>query len=261
MRRRGIPPEAIVEFCDRIGVSRRDSLVDVSLFEHAIRERLNVVAPRYMGVLDPLEVVIDNYPEGEEEFFDAPLHPEDASYGTRKLPFSRVLLIEREDFREVANKKWFRLAPGKEVRLRYACLLKYASADIEDGKLVRLHCLWDPESRGGTSPDGRKVKGTLHWVSAQHAIAAEVRLYDRLFTKENPLEGEGDFLGCLNPNSREVRQGCMLEPAIAGLAAETRFQLERLGYFCVDRDTKPERPVLNRTITLADTWAKIEKRG
>jgi glutaminyl-tRNA synthetase len=266
MRRRGIPPEAIVEFCERIGVSRRDSLVDVSLFESTVRDRLNTITPRYLGVLDPLEVVIDNYPEGEEEFFEAPLHPEDASHGSRKLPFSRVLYIERDDFRETPHKKWFRLAPGMEVRLRYACLLKYVSHEVEDGRVVRLHCTWDPASRGGTSPDGRKVKGTLHWVSAKHAIAAEVRLYDRLFTKENPLEGDGDFLACLNPDSRKAVQG-MLEPALASLPIpsrdqleRTRFQLERLGYFCVDSDSQPGKLVLNRTITLMDTWAKIEKR-
>jgi glutaminyl-tRNA synthetase len=267
MRRRGVPPEAIVDFCERIGVSRRDSLVDVSLFEHAVRERLNQVTPRYLGVLDPLEVVIDNYPEGEEEAFDAPLHPDDASHGSRKLPFSRVLYIERDDFRMTAPRKWFRLAPGKEVRLRYACLLTCQEAITDDqGKVVRLHCTWDPASRGGTSPDGRKVKGTLHWVSAKHAIPAEVRLYDRLFTKENPLEGEGDFLACLNPDSRTVLRGCKVEPALASMAIpgrhqleRSRLQLERLGYFCVDSDARPGELVLNRTITLMDTWAKIEK--
>ncbi|MFV8750680.1 glutamine--tRNA ligase/YqeY domain fusion protein [Nannocystaceae bacterium ST9] len=268
MRRRGIPPEAIVEFCERIGVSRRDSLVDVSLFEHAVRTRLNEITPRYLGVLDPLEVVIDNYPEGEEEFFDAPLHPEDARHGSRKLPFSRVLYIERDDYRETAHKKWFRLAPGKEVRLRYACLLTCQQAITdEQGKVVRLHCTWDPGSRGGTSPDGRKVKGTLHWVSAKHAIDAEVRLYDRLFSKENPLEGEGDFLACLNPNSRQAVRA-KLEPALANLPTpgrhqleRSRLQLERLGYFCVDSDSAPGKLVLNRTITLMDSWAKIEKQG
>ena len=267
MRRRGIPPEAIVEFCERIGVSRRDSLVDVSLFEYAVRTRLNQVTPRYLGVLDPLEVVIDNYPEGEEEFFDAPLHPDDPSQGSRKLPFSRVLYIERDDFRMTAPRKWFRLAPGKEVRLRYACLLTCTEAITDaEGKVVRLHCTWDPSSRGGTSPDGRKVKGTLHWVSAKHAIGAEVRLYDRLFKVENPLEGEGDFLACLNPDSRQFLRECKVEPALAELPIptrhqleRTRVQLERLGYFCVDSDAEPGKLVLNRTITLADTWARLEK--
>ncbi len=262
MRRRGIPPEAIIKFCERIGVSRRDSLVDVSLFEHAVREHLNEVTPRYLGVLDPLEVVIDNYPEHETEFFDAPLHPDDARHGTRKLPFSRVLYIEQDDFRMTATRKWFRLAPGKEVRLRYACLLTCQQAITDEtGKVVRLHCTWDPNSRGGTSPDGRKVKGTLHWVSAEHAIPAEVRLYDRLFTKENPLEGEGDFLACLNPNSRQVVTTARLEPALADLSVESRVQLERLGYFCVDQATRPGSLVLNRTITLADTWAKVAAAG
>lgn len=268
MRRRGIPPEAIVDFCERIGVSRRDSMVDVSLFEHAVRERLNAAAPRYLGVLDPLEVVIDNFPDGEVDEFEAPVHPEDESYGARKLPFSKVLYIEREDFRETPHKKWFRLAPGMEVRLRYACLLRYASHEVDaSGKVVRLHCTWDPASRGGTSPDGRKVKGTLHWVSAQHAVDAEVRLYDRLFTKENPLEGEGDFLAHINPDSRKLVTA-KLEPALVEHAKipardsleRFRFQLERLGYFCVDSDSTPGKLVLNRTITLMDTWAKIEKK-
>jgi glutaminyl-tRNA synthetase len=261
MRRRGIPPEAIVGFCQRIGVSRRDGVVDIGLFESMIRERLNQVAPRYLGVLDPLEVVIDNFPDEGEDEFEAPLHPEDANYGSRKLPFGKVLYIERDDFRMTAPKKWFRLAPGKEVRLRYACLLTCQSVETDDrGEVVRLRCTWDPQSRGGNSPDGRKVKGTLHWVSAKHAVAAEVRLFDRLFAKENPLEGDGDFLSHLNPNSRQVVHGAMLEPALANLAAESRFQLERLGYFCVDADSQPGKPVLNRTITLMDSWAKLEKK-
>ncbi|PRP95376.1 Glutamine--tRNA ligase [Enhygromyxa salina] len=261
MRRRGIPPEAIVRFCERIGVSKRDGIVDISLFEHAIRERLNEVAPRYMGVLNPLELVIENYPEDEDEEFDAPLHPEDAAYGTRKLPFGRVIYVERDDFRMQAPRKWHRLAPGKEVRLRYACLVTCNEVVTdESGEVVQLRCTWDPESRGGTSPDGRKVRGTLHWVSAKHALSAEVRLYDRLFTKENPQEGDADFRDNLNPDARRVVQGCKLEPALASVEVGAGFQLERIGYFCVDPDSAEGEPVLNRTITLRDSWAKLEKK-
>jgi glutaminyl-tRNA synthetase len=261
MRRRGIPPEAIVSFCERIGVSKRDGIVDITLFEHEIRERLNEVAPRYMGVLNPLEVVIENYPEDEEEFFDARLHPTDEGYGTRELPFSRVLYVERDDFRMQAPRKWHRLAPGKEVRLRYACLLTCNEVVTdESGEVVQLRCTWDPESRGGRSPDGRKVRGTLHWVSAKHAVDAEVRLYDRLFTKSDPEEGDADFRDSLNPESRAVLTGCKLEPALAQLEPGVSFQLERLGYFCTDAEGRGGAPVLNRTITLRDTWAKIEKK-
>jgi glutaminyl-tRNA synthetase len=271
LRRRGIPPEAIVSFCERIGVSKRDGIVDISLFEHTVRERLNEVAPRYMGVLRPLEVVIDNYPEDQEDEFEAPLHPEDPSYGTRKIPFAKVLYIERDDFRMSAPKKWFRLAPGKEVRLRYACLLTCNEVETDEaGEVVRLRCTWDPASRGGKSPDGRKVKGTLHWVSAKHAVPADVRLYDRLFTEANPQKDGADFRQFLNPNSREVVTGCMLERALGEYQGERAFQLERLGYFCLDRDSssrpgdradsRPGALVLNRTIELRDTWAKIEKQ-
>ncbi|HVH98611.1 MAG TPA: glutamine--tRNA ligase/YqeY domain fusion protein [Enhygromyxa sp.] len=261
LRRRGIPPEAIVSFCERIGVSKRDGIVDISLFEHTVRERLNEVAPRYMGVMRPLEVVIENYPEDQEDEFEAPLHPEDPSYGTRKIPFSRVLYVERDDFRMSAPKKWYRLAPGKEVRLRYACLLTCKSVETdESGEVVRLICTWDPASRGGKSPDGRKVKGTLHWVSAKHAIPADVRLYDRLFTEANPQKDGADFRQFLNPDSRQVVHGCMLERALGDVSGEQAFQLERLGYFCLDKDSKPGVPVLNRTIELRDTWAKIEKQ-
>ena len=261
LRRRGIPPEAIVSFCERVGVSKRDGIVDISLFEHTVRERLNEVAPRYMGVMKPLEVVIENYPEDQEDEFEAPLHPEDPSYGTRKIPFSRVLYVERDDFRMSAPKKWYRLAPGKEVRLRYACLLTCKSVETDaSGEVVRLICTWDPASRGGKSPDGRKVKGTLHWVSAKHAIPADVRLYDRLFTEANPQKDGADFRQFLNPNSRQVVHGCMLERALGDVSGERAFQLERLGYFCLDKDSKPGVPVLNRTIELRDTWAKIEKQ-
>ncbi|NVB40277.1 glutamine--tRNA ligase/YqeY domain fusion protein [Pseudenhygromyxa sp. WMMC2535] len=265
MRRAGVPPEALLAFCERVGVSKRDGVVDLSLFEHAVRERLNEVAPRYMGVLRPLKVTITNYPEGEDEIFDARLHPEDEGYGTRALPFCRELYIERDDFREDAPRKWFRLAPGKEVRLRYACLLTCDEV-IKDaaGEVVELRCTWDPESRGGRSPDGRKVKGTLHWVSARHAKPASVRLYDRLFAAENPMEGDGEdgksFLDHLNPNSLERVEGAMLEPALAALGAGESFQLERLGYFCVDSDSAPGEMVLNRTIGLRDSWAKLAKK-
>ena len=261
MRRRGIPPEAIVQFCERIGVSKRDGIVDISLFEHTVRERLNQVAPRYMGVMNPLEVVIENYPEDQEDVFDATLNPEDPSYGTREVPFGRVLYIERDDFRMDAPKKWFRLAPGKEVRLRYACLLTCKQVETDAaGEVVRLICTWDPESRGGKSPDGRKVKGTIHWVSAKHAVAAEVRLYDRLFTESNPQKDGADFREFLNPDSRKLVSGVMLEPALAELEGEHAFQLERIGYFCRDRSSTPTAPVLNRTIELRDSWAKIEKK-
>ncbi|WP_428267817.1 glutamine--tRNA ligase/YqeY domain fusion protein [Haliangium sp.] len=263
MRRRGYTPEAIRRLCDRVGVAKRDGVVDVSLLEHALREHLNAVAPRVMAVLRPLRVVIENYPEGEVEYFDAPLHPEDDSYGTRKVPFSRVLYVERDDFREDAPKKWHRLGPGREVRLRYACLLQ-CNEVIKDeaGEVVELRCTWDPDSRGGTSPDGRKVRGTLHWVSAEHALDAEVRLYERLFNKENPLdldEGES-FLDHINPDSHEVVRGCKVEPSLGSAEAGHRCQFERLGYFCVDPDRRDELLVFNRTIGLRDSWAKIEKK-
>ena len=261
MRRRGVPPEAIVKFAERIGVSKRDGIVDITLLEHAIRDHLNDVAPRYMGVVDPIELVIENYPEGEEEAFDARLHPTEDSYGTRSVPFSRVVYVERDDFRMDAPRKWHRLAPGKEVRLRYACLVTCNEAVTDaDGKVVQLRCTWDPESRGGKSPDGRKVRGTIHWVSKPHAIEAEVRNYDRLFNAKNPEGGGGDFHEHLNPESRTVVTGCKLEPALADLGPGDRLQLERLGYFCFDTDSTSDRRVLNRTITLRDTWAKIEKK-
>ena len=265
LRRRGVPPEAIVHFCERVGVSKRDGTVDVTLFEHSIREHLNRSAPRYLGVLDPLKLVIENFPADEEDAFEAPLHPEDEAYGTRSLPFGRELYIERADFREEAPRKWFRMAPGKEVRLRYACLVTCTEViKDETGKVVELRGTWDPQSRGGSSPDGRKVKGTIHWVSAKHAIDAEVRLYDRLFKVENPLEGDGEegrsFLDHVNPDALEVRKGCKLEPAVSALEAGASLQFERLGYFCVDPDSGPGAMVFNRTITLRDSWAKLEKK-
>ncbi len=259
MRRRGYTPEAIRAFCERIGVARRDGVVDVSLFEFAIREHLNAVTPRVMGVIDPLKIVIENYPEGEEEEFDAPLHPEDESFGTRKVPFGRELYIERGDFREQANRKWYRFAPGREVRLRYAALVTCNDVVKNDaGEVVELRCTWDPESRGGRSPDGRRVRGTSHWVSAKHAVDAEVRLYDRLFNVENPMEGD-DFVAHLNPDSLEIKTA-KLEPHLANAQPGDRVQFERVGYFCVDLDSKPGALVFNRTISLRDSWAKLEKK-
>jgi glutaminyl-tRNA synthetase len=262
MRRRGYTPEAIRAFCDRIGVAKRENMVDVALLEHAVREDLNRRAPRVMGVLDPLRVVVENYPEGESEAFEIDRNPEDDSAGTRKVPFSRVLYIEREDFREDPPKKFFRLSPGREVRLRgaYFITCKDVIKDPATGAIVELRCTYDPATRGGDAADGRKVKATLHWVSAAHAIGVEVRLYDRLFTSENPAAID-DFRSVLNPHSLEVLSNCWIEPSVAGAAPGTRYQFERLGYFCVDADSTADRLVFNRTVTLKDTWARIEQRG
>ena len=263
MRRRGYSPAAIRNFCNRIGVSKRDGIVDVSLLEHALREDLNQHCHRLMAVLRPLRVVIENYPENKVEYFDAPLHPEKPDAGSRQVPFSKVLYIEQDDFCEKPAKKWFRLAPGREIRLRYACLITCVDV-IKDhsGQIVELRCTWDPESRGGRSPDGRRVRGTSHWVSAAHSVAAEVRQYDRLFSVENPLAAEegGSFLDNLNPNSLEVLTECRVEPALAKASPETRIQFERLGYYCVDPDSSPSSPVFNRTIALRDSWAKLAKK-
>jgi glutaminyl-tRNA synthetase len=263
MRRRGYTPEAIRTFCDRIGLAKRDSLVDVAQLEHAVREDLNARAPRVMAVLGPLRVVIENYPEGEVEEIDAVNNPEDETAGTRKVPFSRVLYIEREDFRENPPKKFFRLAPGREVRLRYAYFVTCRSVvKDEGGNVVELRCTYDPATRGGSPPDGRKVKATLHWVSAAHARDAEVRLYDRLFTREDPddvEEGE-DFTASLNPESLEVVSGAKVEPGLEGAAPGRFFQFERQGYFAVDPDSAPGRLVFNRTVSLKDAWARIEAR-
>ncbi len=264
LRRRGYTPLSIRRFCERIGVAKNDSLVDIALLEHCVREDLNKRAQRVMAVLRPLKVVIENYPEDQEEKLDAVNNPEDASMGTRKVPFSRVLYIEREDFREDPPKKFFRLAPGREVRLRYAYLVTCTGVvkDEATGEITELRCTYDPETRGGSAPDGRKVKATLHWVSAAHALKAEVRLYSHLFTKENPAEvKEGrDFADSLNPDSLEVLGECRVEPSLAGAAPESRVQFERQGYFCVDNvDSSEERLVFNRTVSLRDTWAKIEK--
>ena len=260
MRRRGYTPEAIRTFCERIGVAKRENVVDAALLEHAVREDLNRRAPRIMGVLRPLEVVIENYPEGQTETFDIAVNPEDPAAGSRQVPFSRVLYIEREDFLENPPSRFFRLAPGREVRLRGAYFVTCSGFEKnEKGEVVRLRCSYDPATRGGDALDGRKVKSTLHWVSAAHAVEAEVRLYDRLFTTETPGE-TGDYRTELNPASLEVLRGCTLEPTVAAARTGDRFQFERMGYFCVDPDSGPEALVFNRTVTLKDTWAKIQKQ-
>jgi glutaminyl-tRNA synthetase len=264
MRRRGYPPEAIRQFCDKIGVGRRENIVDLALLEYCVREDLNRRAPRVMAVLHPLKVVIENYPEGQVEELDAVNNPEDPSQGVRKVPFSRELYLEREDFMEEPPKKFFRLAPGREVRLRYAYFLKCVGVVKDDkGEVTELRCTYDPATRGGYAPDGRQVKATLHWVSASQALKAEVRLYDRLFTRAAPGEEHGgDFRADLNPNSLEVLQNCRLEPSLAAAQPGGFFQFERLGYFCADaKDSAPSRPVFNRTVTLRDPWAKIQQAG
>jgi glutaminyl-tRNA synthetase len=262
LRRRGYTPEAIRDFCDRIGVAKKDSTVDIALLEHCLREDLNRRAPRVMGVLKPLRVVIENYPEGQAEELAAVNNPEDPGAGTRPVPFSRVLYIERDDFRENPPPKYYRLAPGREVRLRYAYFLKCVDA-VKDGQgnVVELRCTYDPATRGGDAPDGRKVKATIHWVSAAHAVPAEVRLYDRLFVKEDPDDApEGqDFLANLNPNSLEVLSGCWVEPGLAKAEIGSIYQFERQGYFCVDPDAASGKLVFNRAVSLKDEWAKIEK--
>ena len=261
LRRRGYTPEAIRAFVRRAGVAKTDSIVDVQLLEHCLREDLNKRAPRVMGVLHPLKVIIDNYPEGQEEELEAINNPEDPAAGTRKVPFSRELYIERGDFMEDPPKKFYRLAPGREVRLRYAYFVTCVDVvkDEQTGEIIELHCTYDPETRGGDAPDGRKVKATLHWLSAAHALEAEVRLYDHLFTMENPLEAD-DFKSVINPDSLEVLSSCRVEPGLSGAEAGSRYQFERLGYFCVDPDSTEETLVFNRTVTLRDEWAKIQKR-
>jgi glutaminyl-tRNA synthetase len=239
-------------------------VVDLAMLEHFVREHLNKTAPRAMAVLKPLKVVIDNYPEGQVEEMEAVNNPEDPNAGTRKVPFSKVLYIEDDDFREVPPPKYFRLSPGREVRLRYGYFLTCTSVVKNDkGEVVEVHCTYDPATRGGNAPDNRKVKATIHWVSAQHAVDAEVRLYETLFTKEDPSQVEEgqDFTANLNPNSLEVVRNAKLEPSLAKVKALDRYQFERLGYFCADRDSQPGKPVFNRTVALKDTWAKIEKRG
>ncbi len=263
MRRRGYPAEAIRDFCARIGVARAENLVEYSLLEFCVREHLNATAPRLMAVLDPVRVVIENYPADQVEWFDMPHSADGSISGSRRVPFSRELYIERDDFREDPPKKFHRLAPGAEVRLRYAYYItcREAIRDAE-GRIVELRCIYDPETRGGTSPDGRKVKGTIHWVSASHAIPAETRLYGHLFTTPAPAsvpEGK-EFTDFIDPDSLRVVTA-LVEPALAGFPAGSRVQFERLGYFCVDPDTRPDAPVFNRTVTLKDSWAKIERRG
>ncbi|MBW2604307.1 MAG: glutamine--tRNA ligase/YqeY domain fusion protein [Deltaproteobacteria bacterium] len=263
LRRRGYTPESIRNFCERIGVARRDSTVDIALLEFSIREDLNKMAPRVMGVLRPLRVVIDNYPEDQVEELDALNNPGDPAMGTRKIPFSRVIYIEQDDFLEEPPKKFFRLAPGREVRLRYSYFITCTDVvkDEETGQIIELHCTYDPATRGGSSPDGRKVKATLHWVSASHAVNAEARVYDHLFVKENPDEEKDvDFKTHLNPNSLKI---CpfLVEPSLKGAPSGSRYQFERLGYFCVDSVNSSDNAlVFNRTVTLRDTWAKIRKK-
>ena len=264
IRRLGYRPEALRNFCARIGVSKTTGIIEYSMLEHFVREDLNAHAPRVMAVLRPLKVVIENYPEGQSEDVDAINNPEDASAGTRKVPFSRELYIEQDDFREDPPKQFFRLAPGREVRLRYGYFITCKEV-VKDaaGNVVELRCTYDPATRGGNAPDGRKVKSTIHWVSAAHAADAEVRIYELLFNKENPNdvpEGQ-DFTANLNPKSLEVLTGCKLEPGLRGAAHLSNYQFERLGYFNVDTDSTPEKPVFNRTVALRDTWAKIEKKS
>ncbi len=264
LRRRGYTPEAIRDFCERIGIAKKENVVDVALLEHCVREDLNRRAPRFMAVLRPLEVVLENYPEDAVEYMDVVNNPEDLSAGTRKVPFGRTLYIEQDDFREDPPKKFFRLAPGREVRLRNAYLItcREVVKDPATGEIVRLVCTYDPATRGGDAPDGRKVKATLHWVAAGSAVSGEVRLYDRLFSVPDPSDDEGkDWHAFLNPGSLETLSAVKLEPALKGLPEGTRVQFERLGYFCVDPDSTPQVPVFNRTVTLKDTWARIEARS
>lgn len=264
MRRRGYTPEAIRDFAERIGVGKKESLVDIALLEHCVRKDLNIKAPRAMTVLKPLKVVILNYPENKAEYLEAVNNPEDLGMGTREVPFSRVIYIEKDDFMERPPKKFYRLTIGREVRLRYAYYIKCTDIvkDEKSGEIIELHCTYDPETRGGWAPDGRQVKSTLHWVSASHSIEAEVRLYDHLFIKENPNENEkgGDFTDYLNPKSLEILKGCRLEPSLADAKPGAIYQFERIGYFCVDsKDSGDGTPIFNRTVTLKDEWSKLLK--
>jgi glutaminyl-tRNA synthetase len=263
IRRRGYTPEALRSFCGAIGVSKTNGIIELGLLEHHVREDLNKRAPRVMGVLRPLRLVIDNYPEGQVEMMAAVNNPEDETAGTRQVPFSRVLYIESEDFREDPPKQYYRLSPGREVRLRYGYFVTATSAvKNAAGEVVEVHCTYDPATRGGNAPDGRKVKSTIHWVSAEHAVIAEVRLYENLFTRENPnaTEEGQEFTANLNPNSLETLTGCKLEPSLRDVKPLSHFQFERLGYFCADPDSAAGAPVFNRTVGLRDAWAKIEKR-
>jgi glutaminyl-tRNA synthetase len=261
-RRRGYTPEAIRAFCDRVGVARANSVSELALLEFCIREDLNRRALRVMGVLDPLRVVIENYPDGQTEELDAVNNPEDASAGTRKVPFSKVLYIERDDFMEDPPKKFFRLGPDREVRLRWAYFVRCTGFEKDaDGRVTEIRCTYDPATKGGDAPDGRKVKGTIHWVSADRAIPATVRLYENLFSAEAPDAGD-DFLAHLNPDSLREVTTALVEPSLAHAEASVNYQFERIGYFCLDsKDATPARPVFNRTVTLRDSWAKIQKQG
>jgi glutaminyl-tRNA synthetase len=264
LRRRGYTPQAIRRFCEAIGLAKRASVVDIALLEHVLREELNQTSPRVMAVLKPLKVVITNYPENKTEELDAVNNPENPAVGSRKVPFSRELYIEQEDFMEDPPKKFFRLAPGREVRLRYAYFIRCNSVikDNRTGQITELQCTYDPATHGGSAPDGRKVKATLHWVSARHAIDVEVRLYEHLFTKENPMDVEEGkhFTDHMNPSSLEILADCKLEPSVGNSQSGDRYQFERMGYFCVDsKYSQPGKPVFNRTVTLKDTWAKIQK--
>ena len=266
LRRRGYTPEAIREFCDRIGVARRDNTVDIALLEHTLREDLNKRSPRVMGVLDPLKVVIENYPEGQTEEIESVNNPEDMSMGQRAMPFSRTVYIEKDDFREEPPPKFYRLSPGREIRLKDAYYVTCTGVvkDAATGEIIELRCTYDPETHGGTSSDGRKVRGTSHWVSAEHAVDAQVRIYDHLFLKEDPDDvadgGEfGDFRDNLNPESLVVMKSCKLEQGLGNAKPGERFQFLRQGYFCVDPDSTPEAPVFNRTVALRDTWARMDK--
>jgi glutaminyl-tRNA synthetase len=264
LRRRGFTPQAIQNFCKRIGVAKTESTVDYALLEHCLRDDLNKRAPRVMAVLDPLKVVITNYPEEQSEELNAVNNPEDESMGSRPVPFSREIYIERNDFMEDPPKKFYRLAPGREVRLRYGYYITCQEVIKDaDGSIVELRCTYDPETRGGTSPDGRKVKATIHWVSIPTAVKAEVRLYDYLFTKSNPYETDavGDFTVNINPESLTVVPHAYVEPSVSRVRAEEFFQFERLGYFCVDKDSSPDHLIFNRTTPLRDTWAKIAQKG
>jgi glutaminyl-tRNA synthetase len=264
LRRRGYTPEAIRNFCERIGVAKNNSMIDVALLENCIREDLNKTTPRVMAVLRPLKVIIDNYPEGRVEEFDCPYHPQNPDRGSRKVPFSRVLYIEQDDFMENPPKKFFRLAVGKEVRLRYGYFIKCISIvkDPATGTVVEVHCTYDPETRSGFAPDGRKVDATLHWVSAAHSVPVEVRLYDRLFRVAEPLKDDAEMMSYLNPQSLEILKDCRVEPSLAGAAPGSRFQFERSGYFCADPvNSAAGALVFNRTVTLRDSWVKIAGKG
>ena len=263
LRRRGFTPKSIRDFCELIGLTKSDTYIDAGVLEHVIRDELGAAAPRRMAVLRPLKVVIDNYPDDEEELLDAANHPQDPAMGVRQVPFSKVLYIEQDDFMEDAPGKFFRLAPGREVRLRYAYFITCNKVikDEQTGAVLELHCSYDPATRGGNAPDGRKVKGTIHWVSAKHARPAQIRLYDRLFSVANPDRGEQDWKSYINPASLETLTRCLIEPDLVQAQPEQRFQFERLGYFCADReDWSPDKPVFNRIVTLRDSWAKISKK-